>query len=171
MNITGYCLKHLIYVLTFCQLHICRLLRSFSGYFHAMLLKSCTFKVMTCWNHDSILVMNFKGVTFKISRLSSLDFHFSVMNFSGHTGQKNQNWCQLVCCLDGVELLKEIDALAADYLNNVRTLSGEAKREQLARIQRLFNKSKEFGDDKVSLAMQTYEMVRLISALINYTLI
>ena len=55
-----------------------------------------------------------------------------------------------MCCLGGVELLKEIDALAADYLNNVRTLSGEAKKEQLARIQRLFNKSKEFGDDKVS---------------------
>ena len=26
-------------------------------------------------------------------------------------------------------------------------------------IQKLFNKSKEFGDDKVQLAMQTYEMV------------
>jgi hypothetical protein len=56
-------------------------------------------------------------------------------------------------------LLKEIDGLAEDYLNNVRTMSGEMRKEHLANIQKLFSKSKEFGDDKVQLAMQTYEMV------------
>jgi inhibitor of growth protein 4 len=56
-------------------------------------------------------------------------------------------------------LLKEIDGLAEDYLNNVRTMNGEMRKEHLANIQKLFSKSKEFGDDKVQLAMQTYEMV------------
>jgi len=56
-------------------------------------------------------------------------------------------------------LLKEIDSLAEDYLNNVRTMSGEMRKEHLAKIEKLFSKSKEFGDDKVQLAMQTYEMV------------
>jgi len=57
-------------------------------------------------------------------------------------------------------LLKEIDALAEDYLNNVRTMSGEMRKEHLSKIQQMFGKSKEFGDDKVQLAMQTYEMVQ-----------
>ena len=56
-------------------------------------------------------------------------------------------------------LLKEIDTLAEDYLNNVRTMSGEVRKEHLGKIQQMFGKSKEFGDDKVQLAMQTYEMV------------
>jgi len=56
-------------------------------------------------------------------------------------------------------LLKEIDSLAEDYLNNVRTMSGEMRKEHLEKIEKLFSKSKEFGDDKVQLAMQTYEMV------------
>lgn len=57
------------------------------------------------------------------------------------------------------DLLKEIDSMAEDYLNNVGTMSGESRKEHLDKIQTLFNKSKEFGDDKVQLAMQTYEMV------------
>lgn len=57
------------------------------------------------------------------------------------------------------DLLKEIDSRAEDYLNNVATMSGELRKEQLDKIQSLFNKSKEYGDDKVQLAMQTYEMV------------
>lgn len=60
-------------------------------------------------------------------------------------------------------LLKEIDTLAEDYLNNVRTMSGEMRKEHLDKIEKLFSKSKEFGDDKVQLAMQTYEMVRMTS--------
>lgn len=56
-------------------------------------------------------------------------------------------------------LLKEIDSLAEDYLNNVRTMSGEMRKEHLAKIEKLFSKSKEFGDDRVQLAMQTYEVV------------
>jgi len=66
---------------------------------------------------------------------------------------------EVVLCLYVAALLKEIDSLAEDYLNNVRTMSGEMRKEHLAKIEKLFSKSKEFGDDKVQLAMQTYEMV------------
>jgi len=38
-------------------------------------------------------------------------------------------------------------------------MSGEMRKEHLGKIEKLFSKSKEYGDDKVQLAMQTYEMV------------
>lgn len=56
-------------------------------------------------------------------------------------------------------LMKDIDKLADDYLRNVKKESSEKRKEQLAHIQSLFNKAKEYGDDKVQLAIQTYELV------------
>lgn len=56
-------------------------------------------------------------------------------------------------------LMKDIDKLADDYLKNVKKESPEKKKEQLTHIQNLFNKAKEYGDDKVQLAIQTYELV------------
>jgi len=56
-------------------------------------------------------------------------------------------------------LLKQIDKMADDYLSKVRGMAGEQRKEQLNNIQKLFNQSKKFGDEKVQLAVQTYEMV------------
>lgn len=56
-------------------------------------------------------------------------------------------------------LMKKIDSLADVYLKNVKTLSSDEKKERLSEIQNLFNKAKEYGDDKVQLAIQTYELV------------
>ncbi|KYN43055.1 Inhibitor of growth protein 4 [Trachymyrmex septentrionalis] len=56
-------------------------------------------------------------------------------------------------------LMKDIDKLADDYLRNMKKELPEKKKEQLAHIQSLFNKAKEYGDDKVQLAIQTYELV------------
>lgn len=56
-------------------------------------------------------------------------------------------------------LMKDIDKLADDYLRNVKKELPEKRKEQLAHIQSLFNKAKEYGDDKVQLAIQTYELV------------
>ena len=56
-------------------------------------------------------------------------------------------------------LMKDIDKLADDYLKNMKKESTDKKKEQLAHIQSLFNKSREYGDDKVQLAIQTYELV------------
>lgn len=57
------------------------------------------------------------------------------------------------------ELMKQIDKLGDDYLNNIKIYSTEKKKEHMNEIQKLFNKAKEYGDDKVQLAIQTYELV------------
>ncbi|KAM4626901.1 inhibitor of growth protein 5-like [Discoglossus pictus] len=54
---------------------------------------------------------------------------------------------------------KEIDKLAAEYIATVRDLSPEKRVQHLQRIQNAYSKCKEYSDDKVQLAMQTYEMV------------
>ncbi|XP_030750189.1 inhibitor of growth protein 5 isoform X1 [Sitophilus oryzae] len=56
-------------------------------------------------------------------------------------------------------LMKNIDALADEYLRNIKTITSDQKKEQLDKIQNMFNKAKELGDDKVQLAIQTYELV------------
>ena len=57
--------------------------------------------------------------------------------------------------------MKEIDSHAEDYLKVVSQTSPEKRKEQMEKIQKLFNKAKEYGDDKVQLAIQTYELVRI----------
>lgn len=57
------------------------------------------------------------------------------------------------------DLLKDIDRLTGDYLKNVRTMSPDKRSTQVEEIQQMFTKTKEYGDDKVSLAIQTYELV------------
>ncbi|MEQ2220946.1 Inhibitor of growth protein 4 [Ilyodon furcidens] len=57
------------------------------------------------------------------------------------------------------DLKGQIDSLAKEYTSNARTLSSEQKLSLLRQIQQSYSKCKEFGDDKVQLAMQTYEMV------------
>lgn len=68
-------------------------------------------------------------------------------------------------CLYGffffLDLKGQIDSLARDYTANARSLSSEQKLSLLRQIQQSYGKCKEFGDDKVQLAMQTYEMVGL----------
>ena len=54
----------------------------------------------------------------------------------------------------------EIDLLAAEYISTVKTLSAEQRVQHLLKIQSAYSKCKEYSDDKVQLAMQTYEMVR-----------
>lgn len=58
-----------------------------------------------------------------------------------------------------LDLKGQIDSLAKEYTANARTLSSEQKLSILRQIQQSYSKCKEFGDDKVQLAMQTYEMV------------
>lgn len=49
--------------------------------------------------------------------------------------------------------------ISDDYLNTVKGLSPEKRSEQMSKIQKMFNRAKEFSDDKVQLAIQTYELV------------
>lgn len=57
------------------------------------------------------------------------------------------------------DLMQNIDRQANTYLQNVRTLGSDKRKEQMDKIQEQFNKAKEYGDDKVQLAIQTYELV------------
>ena len=58
-----------------------------------------------------------------------------------------------------VDLLKEIDDMADKYTGIVRELTPVEKTEKLKKMEESFAKAKELSDDKVQLAMQTYEMV------------
>jgi len=60
-----------------------------------------------------------------------------------------------------IELLKQIDKHCDDYLAKVRGMPGEQRKEQLNNIQKLFNQNKKFSEEKVQLALQTYEMVTI----------
>lgn len=57
------------------------------------------------------------------------------------------------------DLLRQIDTKADEYLHGVKGMVPEKRNERLNHIKKLFSKSREYGDDKVQLAMQTYEMV------------
>lgn len=60
-------------------------------------------------------------------------------------------------------LMKQIDEKASDVMKATvsvkENLSEEEKKLNLKQIQELFTKAKEYGDDKVQLAIQTYELV------------
>ncbi|XP_017784796.1 PREDICTED: inhibitor of growth protein 5 isoform X2 [Nicrophorus vespilloides] len=56
-------------------------------------------------------------------------------------------------------LMKNIDFQADNYLRNDHALNSDERKEKLDKIQSSFNKAKEYGDDKVQLAIQTYELV------------
>ncbi|XP_055372190.1 inhibitor of growth protein 4 isoform X2 [Condylostylus longicornis] len=59
--------------------------------------------------------------------------------------------------------MKKIDEKAKEFMkaqiHNKESLTEEVRKEKLREIQELFNKAKEYGDDKVQLAIQTYELV------------
>ena len=69
------------------------------------------------------------------------------------------------------DLMKKIDKHASDYLNKVRHMSPEKRTNQLNQIESMFSQSREFGDGKVMLAMQTYEMVSILSYVNNLMVI
>lgn len=56
-------------------------------------------------------------------------------------------------------IMQTIDSMADEYLRNQKSMNSDNKKEKLDKIQNLFNKAKEYGDDKVQLAIQTYELV------------
>jgi hypothetical protein len=56
-------------------------------------------------------------------------------------------------------MLKDIDASSDEYLRKARELSTSQRGSEMEKIQKMFKKAKEHGDDKVSIAIQTYEMV------------
>lgn len=60
-------------------------------------------------------------------------------------------------------LMQTIDERASDFMGTLMTdresVTEEVRKEKLKAIQDSFNLAKEYGDDKVQLAIQTYELV------------
>jgi len=56
-------------------------------------------------------------------------------------------------------ILRDVDAASDEYLRKVKDLNSDERKVEMEKIQRMFKKAKEFGDEKVSIAIQTYEMV------------
>jgi len=56
-------------------------------------------------------------------------------------------------------LLNQIDSSSDEYLQKARDLSASERSAEMEKIQKMFRKAKEHGDDKVNIAIQTYEMV------------
>ena len=60
------------------------------------------------------------------------------------------------------DLLVEIDDSADDFMKNSKELSAMEKTKRIGEISKQFTKCKEYGDDKVSLAMQARSMLSFI---------
>jgi len=75
-------------------------------------------------------------------------------------GEVRRNF-NLMYDLDGKNknILQEVDAASDEYLRKVSEMSAEKRRTEMEKIQKLFKDAKNFGDEKVSIAIQTYEMV------------
>ncbi|XP_066902053.1 inhibitor of growth protein 5 isoform X1 [Halyomorpha halys] len=56
-------------------------------------------------------------------------------------------------------VMRNIDQMADEFMSNLKSMSSEKKKEKMSEIQQQYNKAKEYGDDKVQLAIQTYELV------------
>lgn len=57
------------------------------------------------------------------------------------------------------DIVKEAEQLTREYKRTVATLSRDARKDKITKIEELHQKAKEYSDDKVQLAMQLYEMV------------
>merc|ERR1719445_2443558 len=57
------------------------------------------------------------------------------------------------------DILVDIDSASDDYLRKVRDLSPAKRKGEMEKIQRMFKKEREISDDKVNIAVNTYELV------------
>merc|ERR1719270_1626463 len=57
------------------------------------------------------------------------------------------------------DILVEIDSASDEYLRKVRDLSPGKRKAEMEKIQRMFKKAREISDDKVNIAVNTYELV------------
>jgi len=57
------------------------------------------------------------------------------------------------------DIMVQIDGASDEYLRKVRDLSPGKRKAEMEKIQQMFKKAKELSDDKVNIAVQTYELV------------
>ena len=61
--------------------------------------------------------------------------------------------------------------MSEEYMANVRSMDATNRTSHLKKIENAFVKSREYGDDKVQLAMQTYEMVSKYNCFLCITMV
>jgi len=57
------------------------------------------------------------------------------------------------------DIMVEIDSASDEYLRKVRDLSPGKRKAEMEKIQKMFKQAKEISDDKVNIAVHTYELV------------
>jgi len=57
------------------------------------------------------------------------------------------------------DIMVQIDGASDDYLRKVRDLSPTKRKAEMEKIQHMFKKAKELSDEKVNIAVATYEMI------------
>jgi len=57
------------------------------------------------------------------------------------------------------DIMVNIDSSSDEYLRKVRDLSPSKRKVEMEKIQKMFKRAKEISDDKVKIAIQTYELV------------
>ncbi|XP_055934405.1 inhibitor of growth protein 4-like [Argiope bruennichi] len=55
--------------------------------------------------------------------------------------------------------VQNVDKICKEFLEKIDSLTDEEMAEETSKIRKMFKKAQDYGDDKVQLAMQTYEMV------------
>jgi len=75
-------------------------------------------------------------------------------------GEVRRNFT-LMYDLDGKNknILQEVDGACDEYLRKVSELNPEKRQQEMKKIQKMYKEAKTYGDEKVSIAIQTYEMV------------
>lgn len=57
------------------------------------------------------------------------------------------------------QVINDIDLASDEYLRKVKQLSPEKRKSEKEKIQKMFNLSKKYADEKVDIAVETYELV------------
>merc|ERR1712127_69975 len=57
------------------------------------------------------------------------------------------------------DIMVQIDGASDEYLRKERDLSPTKRKAEMEKIQQMFKKARELSDEKVNIAVQTYELV------------
>ena len=57
------------------------------------------------------------------------------------------------------KILEDVDAASDDYLRKVRDLGTTQRKSEMEKLQSMFTRARQNCDDKVQIAVQTYELV------------
>jgi len=116
---------------------------------------------MSSKSKKSFLVASEREKTFEMTSTSStfyLEQYLDSLENLPSELKKNFNKMQDLDTKNK-DILVDIDTASDEYLRKVRDLSPTKRKAEMEKIQRMFKKAKEISDDKVNIAVNTYELV------------